>query len=214
MVSNATQHRVVTLRPGRLATSAAEEAVERVDLERVVHSQDPFRPGEVFDCVAAMGELPVKESRDRSGVEIEEHVLWTEVAVHDDRTVPVEPGNERHREALERFQGCADKLQHGGCVTAIDQILAVVTVQDTQRESGDRRILLDHGCDRQVVSEGREARQLAAGTLEPVLSDVGLLDASRDLSGLVRVSVRQPRHDWILAGLMTLPHAWVGLGSR
>ncbi len=51
-----------------------------------------------------------------------------------------------------------------------------------------------------VVTEGREALQLAAGVLEPVRSHVGLLDVPRELSRVVRVSVRQARHPRILAG--------------
>jgi hypothetical protein len=52
--------------------------------------------------------------------------------------LPSRPGTTETGEALQRFQGRASKLFHDAREPAVDQILAVVTRQQTELELRDR----------------------------------------------------------------------------
>jgi hypothetical protein len=154
MVPHAAKHLITAFRPRRLATSAKEEVVERISSARVVHAHDPFGPREIFNRVASMSELPIQDSRDAVGVEIEEHVLRSEVAMHDDGAIAIEAGHHRDGEALQRLQCHPRKLQHDASVSSVNQILTVVTGQDTQLELWDGQVRRDHGRDWKVITQG------------------------------------------------------------
>lgn len=79
--------------PGRPLPGGFEQRVERIDRFGVVHANDPFGPREVFDRIADVGRFPVENTGDTIGMQVEEHVLRSEVAVHDHRAVTDETGN-------------------------------------------------------------------------------------------------------------------------
>jgi len=101
MVPHAAKHLVVAFRPRRLATSTEEEAVERIRSAGMMHTHDPFGPRDISNWLAPMGELPIQDSRDAVGVEIEEHVLRSEVAMQDDGAMAIESGHDRDGEGLQ-----------------------------------------------------------------------------------------------------------------
>jgi hypothetical protein len=45
-----------------------EEHAEMRYRNRVVHSEDPLAPRDVFDAVAGVGKLPIEDSNDVNGV--------------------------------------------------------------------------------------------------------------------------------------------------
>ena len=65
----------------------------------MVHADDPLSPAKVFDRLADVGELPVEHGADPAAVD--EHVLGTELAVHDDDTVTGQPGEPGRVDLLE-----------------------------------------------------------------------------------------------------------------
>ncbi len=125
-------HGGLALRPRRALRRGGEEFVDRIDRVRVMHAHDPLGPGEVLDWAADVGRLPVDDAGHAIRLQVEEHVLWPEVAVDDHRTFTGETGNRVGCDALQCEQGLTDESQHPRRVSLIEQVLTVTAREEAE----------------------------------------------------------------------------------
>ena len=139
-------HRPVTCRPLDAKPRGVEQLGQVVHCVRVVHANDPLRPREVLDRLSEVSELPVHECGDR--VALDQHVLWSEVAVDDDRS--------RSRRARARSRD-----QPAGQPSASNRAVARPRVRDRRRSAPGRGV---PGTSRTTSSGAAGSRSSTSGT--------------------------------------------------
>lgn len=127
-------------------------------------------------------------------------VLWSEVAVDNHVPFPFKAGNGRRINRLKRCQLFADKSQHPGCLTFVDQVLAVATVQLGQDEHRNRIIKHHNLRDRVYPSQSGETRELTLGPGKEVGPFVSFFDTPVHHSCAVGIAMREASHEEIVTG--------------
>ncbi len=74
------------------------------------------------------------------------------VAVHDDLPVPDQHRHDRRRETLQPAQRVAHETQHDGRMPRIDEILTMVTADDTHHQARNLLVKSDHVGNGQVTA--------------------------------------------------------------
>jgi hypothetical protein len=159
----------------------------------MVHANNPLRPGEVLDRLSDVSKLPVHDCADC--VILDQHVLWSEVAMDNDGSGSRQAGHGGGRKLLDGHENLTEKSEHLGRATCVDHFLAVRTGHVPNDEQRYGRISFNRFRDRKQMSQTHQARVLAIGSREAVGPLVSLLDpAAREPACEVRVSVGQATH--------------------
>jgi hypothetical protein len=120
----------------------------------MVGTDDPFRPRKVLDGLAEVGELPVENGGDSRGVgQVEQHVLWTEVAVDEHIAVTGDPSDGVYWQRLERAEGGTDQSHDETSVAFIEQLLTMSAGQLAHHDARWCAVELEHLGHRQVLPE-------------------------------------------------------------
>jgi len=140
-----------------------------------------------------MGELPVEQCAQLAAVD--QRVLRTEVAVDDHVTRARKAGDHGDVDLLETGQHRPEEPQDLGRPPRLDQVLAVRARHLAELEHAPRQVVIEHGGEREPVSERRHAEELAMQTVRSIRSVIPLLyDATPESAGAVRVPMAQPTH--------------------
>ena len=106
----------MSLFPVRPDAGSREEDVHGTDCVDVMHPYDPLSPREVLDTRTHVSRLPVEDPGNRVGIDVEQHVLGSEVAVHEHRTGSHEAADAVGWQGLQGSKRAAHAIKHPGRV--------------------------------------------------------------------------------------------------